>query len=199
MKKYLFFLTAIILSVIAISCDEKFTSTIVVENSSKAEKENYVAGKYPIYTKQDFLTGMGREADELIKETAVPDAAATRRPSDKISVPKSRTAQSTATPTKRRVDARTEQMNMENTPCQDGTIYDRGRRIMPVPGGAPSTGRYVQRLLQQQQITTAARIQIQALSSSKIRQRQLAIVCVPSFSFCRGSLHYQDMRRDGGG
>ncbi len=41
MKKYLFFLTAIILSVIAISCDEKFTSTIVVENSSKAEKENY--------------------------------------------------------------------------------------------------------------------------------------------------------------
>lgn len=38
----------------------------------KAEKENYVAGKYPIYTKQDFLTGMGREADELIKETAVP-------------------------------------------------------------------------------------------------------------------------------
>ncbi len=35
------FFTAIILSVLAISCDGKFTSTIVVENSSKAEKENY--------------------------------------------------------------------------------------------------------------------------------------------------------------
>lgn len=41
MKKYLLFFTAIILSVLAISCDGKFTSTIVVENSSKAEKENY--------------------------------------------------------------------------------------------------------------------------------------------------------------
>lgn len=41
MKKYLLFFTAIILSVLAISCDGKFTSTIVVENSSNAEKENY--------------------------------------------------------------------------------------------------------------------------------------------------------------
>lgn len=37
MKKYLLFFTAIILSVLAISCDGKFTSTIVVENSSNAE------------------------------------------------------------------------------------------------------------------------------------------------------------------
>lgn len=41
MKKYLLFFTAIILSMLATSCDGKFTSTIVVENSSKAEKENY--------------------------------------------------------------------------------------------------------------------------------------------------------------
>lgn len=41
MKKYLLFFTAVILSMLAISCDGKFTSTIVVENSSKAEKENY--------------------------------------------------------------------------------------------------------------------------------------------------------------
>lgn len=39
MKKYLLFFTAIILSMLATSCDGKFTSTIVVENSSKAEKE----------------------------------------------------------------------------------------------------------------------------------------------------------------
>ncbi len=37
MKKYLLFFTAIILSMLAISCDGKFTSTIVVENSSTAE------------------------------------------------------------------------------------------------------------------------------------------------------------------
>lgn len=37
MKKYLLFFTAIILSMLATSCDGKFTSTIVVENSSKAE------------------------------------------------------------------------------------------------------------------------------------------------------------------
>lgn len=41
MKKYLLFFTAIILSMLATSCDGKFTSTIVVKNSSKAEKENY--------------------------------------------------------------------------------------------------------------------------------------------------------------
>lgn len=41
MKKYLLFFTAIILSMLATSCDGKFTSTIVEENSSKAEKENY--------------------------------------------------------------------------------------------------------------------------------------------------------------
>ena len=41
MKKYLLFFAAVILSVLAISCDGKFTSTIVVENSSEAEKENY--------------------------------------------------------------------------------------------------------------------------------------------------------------
>lgn len=41
MKKYLLVFTAVILSILAISCDGKFTSTIVVENSSKAEKENY--------------------------------------------------------------------------------------------------------------------------------------------------------------
>lgn len=35
MKKYLLFFTAIILSMLATSCDGKFTSTIVVENSSK--------------------------------------------------------------------------------------------------------------------------------------------------------------------
>lgn len=39
MKKYLLFFTAI--TMLATSCDGKFTSTIVVENSSKAEKENY--------------------------------------------------------------------------------------------------------------------------------------------------------------
>lgn len=37
MKKYLLFFTAIILSMLATSCDGKFTSTIVVENSSNAE------------------------------------------------------------------------------------------------------------------------------------------------------------------
>ena len=41
MKKYLLVFTAVVLSVLAISCDGKFTSTIVVENSSKTEKENY--------------------------------------------------------------------------------------------------------------------------------------------------------------
>lgn len=41
MKKYLLVFTAVILSILAISCDGKFSSTIVVENSSKAEKENY--------------------------------------------------------------------------------------------------------------------------------------------------------------
>lgn len=41
MKKYLLVFIAVILSILAISCDGKFTSTIVVENSSKAEKENY--------------------------------------------------------------------------------------------------------------------------------------------------------------
>lgn len=39
MKKYLLFFTATILSMLATSCDGKFTSTIVVENSSKAESK----------------------------------------------------------------------------------------------------------------------------------------------------------------
>lgn len=37
MKKYLWIFTAVIISVLAVSCDGKFTSTIVVENSSTAE------------------------------------------------------------------------------------------------------------------------------------------------------------------
>ena len=41
MKKYLLFFTAIILSMVAISCDGKFTSTVVVKNLSKAERDNY--------------------------------------------------------------------------------------------------------------------------------------------------------------
>lgn len=53
MKKYLLFFTAIILSVLAISCDGKFTSTIVVENSSNAE--NYDDTITAIMVSEDTL------------------------------------------------------------------------------------------------------------------------------------------------
>ena len=42
MKKYLWIFTAVILSALAVSCDGKFTATIVVENSSTAENYNDV-------------------------------------------------------------------------------------------------------------------------------------------------------------
>lgn len=41
MKKYLLILQAAVLALFFVSCDGKFTSTVVVKNLSKAERDNY--------------------------------------------------------------------------------------------------------------------------------------------------------------